>query len=147
MKRSIDQKLRSRIFDARNERIETGAVVTSRRRFSGVERGQGVCYQWKAKEQCSTGDKYSFRHDGDERAKTTPETAPPSEPPTQRGRSASRKKNLRGLSPSGKFDRQSCKNFLKYIFTEPLCDIWHPPEGQFYKSESVCRFGYTGCSA
>ena len=31
MKRSIDQKLRLRNFDARNERIETGAVVTNRR--------------------------------------------------------------------------------------------------------------------
>ena len=48
-KRSIDQKLRLLNFDARNERIETGAVVTSRRGLSGVERGQGVCYQWKAK--------------------------------------------------------------------------------------------------
>ena len=32
-KRSTDQKLRKRKFDARNERIETGAVVTSRRRL------------------------------------------------------------------------------------------------------------------
>ena len=31
VKRIIDQKLRSRNFDARNERVETGAVVTSRR--------------------------------------------------------------------------------------------------------------------
>ena len=31
VKRSIDQKLRSRNFEARNEKIETGAVVTSRR--------------------------------------------------------------------------------------------------------------------
>ena len=51
----------------------------------------------KAKGQCSRGDKWSFRHDGDERAKPNPRTAPPSEPPTQRGRSAS--KNLRGRSP------------------------------------------------
>ena len=31
-KRSMDQKLRLRKFDARNVKIETGAVVTSRRR-------------------------------------------------------------------------------------------------------------------
>ena len=55
------------------------------------------------------------RHDGDERAKPNPRTAPPSEPPTQRGRSASRKKNLRGRSPSGKFDRQPCKDYLKKV--------------------------------
>ena len=84
------QELRLRYYDARNERIETGVVVTSRRRLCGIERRQG---QWKAKGQCSRGDKCSFRHDGDELAKSTPKTAPPSEPPTQRGRRASRKKN------------------------------------------------------
>ena len=49
VKRSTDQKLRLRNFDARNERIETGAVVPNRRGQRGVERGKGVCYQWKAK--------------------------------------------------------------------------------------------------
>ena len=49
VKRSIDQKLRLRNFDARNERIETGAVVTNRRSQHGVERGPGECYQWKEK--------------------------------------------------------------------------------------------------
>ena len=78
-KRIIDQKLRSRNFDARNERIETGAVVTSRRILSGIERREGVCCHWKAKGQCSKGDKCSFRHDSDERAKSTPKTAPSSE--------------------------------------------------------------------
>ena len=53
VKRSIDQKLRLGNFDARNERIESGAVVTSRRALSGFERRQGECYQWKAKEPCS----------------------------------------------------------------------------------------------
>ena len=57
-------------FDARNERIETGTVVTSRRGLSGVERGQGECYQWKAKGQCSRGDKCNFRHDEDKACKT-----------------------------------------------------------------------------
>ena len=41
VKRSIDRKLRLRSFDARNERIETGAVVTSRKGQKGVERGKG----------------------------------------------------------------------------------------------------------
>ena len=63
VKRSTDQKLRLPNFDARNEGIETGAVVTSRWGLSGIERGQGVCYQWKAKGQCSRGDKCSFWHD------------------------------------------------------------------------------------
>ena len=45
----IHQKLRLRNFDARNERIETGAVVTIRKGQRGVGRGQGECHQWKAK--------------------------------------------------------------------------------------------------
>ena len=47
VKRSKDQKLRLRYSDARHGRIETGAVVTSRRVSSGVEKGKGICYQWK----------------------------------------------------------------------------------------------------
>ena len=44
VKRNIDPKLRLRNSDARNERIETGAVVKDRKGLSGVERGQGICY-------------------------------------------------------------------------------------------------------
>ena len=138
LKRSIDQKLRSRNFDARNERIETGAVVTSRRGLCGIEKGQGGCYQWQAKGQCSRGNQCSFRHDGNERAKSTPKTAPS-------GRSASRKRSLRGRSPSGKTNRLPGKNFLKGTCTELLCDYWHFPEDQFHKSESGCKFD-TECS-
>ena len=50
-------------FDARKERIETGAVVKSRKGLSGVERGPRECNQWKSKGQCSKGGSCSFRHD------------------------------------------------------------------------------------
>ena len=61
VKRRKDQKLGLRNFDARKERIETGAVVTSKRGLRGIERGKGVCYQWKAKGQCSRGgDQWQF---------------------------------------------------------------------------------------
>ena len=40
VKRSIDQKLRLRNIDARRGRIETGAVVKSRKGSSGVEGGK-----------------------------------------------------------------------------------------------------------
>ena len=141
VKRSVDQKPRWRNFDAWNEKIETGAAVTSRRGLSSVERGQGNFHQWKTKERSLRGDKCSFRHDGDERAKPTPKTASPSEPPTQRGRSAPRNRNLRGRSPSWKFDRQPCRDYLKHVCTKSICDQRHPPECQFYKSESGCKFG------
>ena len=69
--------------------------------------------------------------------KPTPKAAPP----TPRGRSASRKRSLRGRSQCGKSNRQPCKNFLKGTCTKLPCDYWHPPECQFYKSESGCKFG------
>ena len=53
VKRSIDQKLRLRNFDARHGKIETGAVIKNRKGTSGVERGKRICYQWKEKVQCS----------------------------------------------------------------------------------------------
>ena len=95
----------------------------------------------KKKGQCSRGDKCSFRHESNDRAKPTPKTTPSSEPPTQRGRSASRKGSFRGRSQSGKSNRQPCKNFLKGTRTELPCDYWHPPECQFHESESGCKFG------
>ena len=62
VKRSIDQKLRFRNFDARHGRIESGAVVKSRKGLIGVEGGKSICYQWKEKGQCSKRDQCSFRH-------------------------------------------------------------------------------------
>ena len=40
VKKSIDQKLRLRNFDARHGRFETGAVVKNRNGMSGVEGGK-----------------------------------------------------------------------------------------------------------
>ena len=141
VKSSIDQKLRFRNTDARNDRIETGSVVTNRRGQRAVDTGQGECHQWKAKGQCSRGDKCSFWHDRNERAKPTVKTAPSSEPPTPRGRSVSRKRNLRGRSPSGKINRLPCRDFLKGTCTKLPCDDWHLPECQFSQTESRCKFG------
>ena len=67
------------------------------------------------------------RHDEGKRAKPTPKTAPPSESPTQRGRSTLSEKSLRGRSPSGKFAREPCRDYLKGICTKSLCDNWHLP--------------------
>ena len=54
-------------------------------------------------------------------------------------------RSLRGRSPSGKTNRQPCKNLLKGTCTKLPCDYWHPPGCQFYQSESGCNFG-TDCS-
>ena len=102
VKRSIDQKLRLRNFDARHGRTETRAVVKSRKGLIGVEGGKGTCYQWKEKGQCSKGDRCSFRHESNDRAQKPEHTAAtPSEPTVSRGRSVSRKKSIRGKSNHG----------------------------------------------
>ena len=62
--RSVDQKLRSRNFDARHGEIESAAVVKNRKGTIGVDGGKGtICYQCKAKGQCSQGDRCSVRHE------------------------------------------------------------------------------------
>ena len=118
VKRSIDQKRRLRNFDARHGKIETGAVVKSRKELIGVEGGTGVCYQWTEKGQCSPRDRCSFWHENNDRApKPTPKAAPPSEPSMTRSRSASRKKSVRGRSQTGRILRQPCRYYLKrYLY-------------------------------
>ena len=61
----IHQNLRLRNFDARNERIETAAVVTIRKGQRGVGRGRGECHQWKAKKDSGREETCSYRHDED----------------------------------------------------------------------------------
>ena len=141
VKRSIDQKLRLRNFDAKHWKIETGAVVKNRKGLSGVEGGKGICYQWKGKDQCSKGDWCSFRHESDDRAqKPTPKAATPSEPSSTRGREVmSRKRSTQGKRNHGAILRQPCRYFLKGTCTRSPCEYWHPPGCQFYNTESVCE--------
>ena len=115
-------------------------MVKSRKGLSGVERGKGKCYQWKEKGQCSKGDQCSFWHENDDRApKPTPKAVPPSEPSMTRGRSASRKRSVRGRSQTGRILRQPCRYFLKSTCTRSPCECMHPPECQFFRTESGCR--------
>ena len=82
VKRSFEQNLRTRIFEARNGEIESGISVKNQREQRCVHKGQGECWQWKANGQRSKGDKCSFRHDGNKRAEPTPPPAPSSETST-----------------------------------------------------------------
>ena len=142
VKRSMDQKLRLRNFDAGHGRIATGAVVKNRRGMSGVEGGKGICYQWKEKGQCSKVDGCSFRHETQDRAQKPGHTAAtPSEPTVSRGRSVSRMRSIRGKGNHGSILRQSCRCYLKGTCTRSLCEYWHPPECQFYKNETGCKAG------
>ena len=87
VKRRTDLKLRLRNFDAKHQKIESGAVVKNHRGSRGVERGRSICYQadqWKEKEQCSKGDQCSFRRETNDGAKPTSKAEPPSEPQPSR---------------------------------------------------------------
>ena len=110
VKRSIDQKLRLRNFDTGHGKIESGAVIKSRKGLSGVEGGKGICQQWKEKGQCSQGDRCSFRQESQGRAQKPEHTAATlSEPTASRGRSVSRKRSIRGKSNHGSVLRQPCR--------------------------------------
>ena len=142
VRRSIGQNRRLRNFDARHERIESGAVVKNRKGLIGVEGGKGYCYQWKVKGQCSKGDKRSFRHERNDHAqKPTPKAATPSEPLMTRGRSVSKKRSIRGKSNHGAILRQPCRYHLKSTCTRSPCESWHPPWCRFYKTETGCKDG------
>ena len=111
VKRNVEQNLRSRNFEGRNERIGEGVVVENQKQQRRVQRGQGECWQWKANGQCSNGNKWSFRHDNDKRAKCTPPTAPSPELSTpQHLRNPPRATSPRGRSPSWRISRLPCKD-------------------------------------
>ena len=105
------------------------------------QRSLGDCWQWKADGQCSKGDKCSFRHDTNKRAKSTQPNPSPRSSTQQSVKNASRTRSLGGRSPSGKMARLPCKDYLKRTCTTPFCEKWHPPECCIYKSENGCRFG------
>ena len=75
VKRSTDQKLRLRNFDARPGRIESGALMKNRKGLIGVEGGKGISYQWKEKGQCSQGSQCSFQNESNDRAQKPEHTA------------------------------------------------------------------------
>ena len=61
VKRSIEQDLRNRNFEARNGNYETSVVVKNPRVKQCEQRSPGDCWQWKANGQCVKGDNCSFR--------------------------------------------------------------------------------------
>ena len=141
VKRSIEQNLRIKNFEARNGNSETNAVVKNQGAKQREQRTQGDCWQWKTNGQCVKGENCSFRHDVDKRAKTTQPNPSPSSSSRQNERNASRTRSPRGKSPSGRMFLLPCKDYLKGTCTNSFCEKWHPPECLFYKSENGCRVG------
>ena len=96
----------------------------------------------KKKGQCSKGDQCSFRHESNDRAqKPDHNSATPCEPPLSRGRSVSKKRSIQGKSDDGVILRQACRYYLKGTCTRSPCECWHPPECQFYKTQTGCKAG------
>ena len=60
VKRSIEQDLRNKNFEARHGNYETSAVVKNQGTKQREQRSLGDCWQWKANGQCSKGDSCSF---------------------------------------------------------------------------------------
>ena len=141
VKRSIEQSLRMKNFEARNGNYERNVVVKNQGTKQREQRSLGDCWQWKTNEQCSKGDNSSFRHDMNERAKSTQPNSSPRSSTHQSVKNASRNRRPIVRSPSGKKARLPCKDYLKGTCTTPLCEKWYPPECLFYKSENGCKFG------
>ena len=135
VKRSIEHNLRTKNFEARNGNDETNAVVKNQGTKLREQRTLGDYGQ------CSKGANCGFRHDINNRAKTTQPNPSPSPSTRQSVKNASRTRSPRGRSPSGILARLPCKDYLKGTCTNPFCEKWHLPECMFYKSESECRFG------
>ena len=102
VKRSIEQNLRMKNFEARNGNYETSAVVKNLETKQREQRSLTDCWQWKANGQCWKGDNCSFRHDMNKRAKSTQPNPSPRSFTQQSVRNASRTRSPRGRSPSGK---------------------------------------------
>ena len=135
VKRSIQQEIRNKNFGARSGNFEKNAVVKNQGTKQREQRVLGDCWQWKANGQCSKGDNCSFRHDTNERAKSTQPNPSPRSSKQQNVKNASRTKSHRGRSPSGRMFRLPCKDYLKGTCTNPFCEKWNPPECLFFKSE------------
>ena len=138
VKRSIEQNLRIKNFEARNGNYETNAVVKNQGTKQREQKSLGDCWQWEANKQCSRGDNCTFRHDIKKRAKPTQPNPSPRSSTRQNEKNASR---TRSPSPSGRMFRLPCKDYLKETCTISFCEKWHPPECLFYKTKSGCRFG------
>ena len=141
VKRSIEQNLRIKNFEARSGNYERNAVVKNQETKQREQRTLGDCWQRKANGQCFKGDNCSFRHDINKRAKSTQPNRSPSSSTQQNERNASRTRSPRGKSPSGRMSRWPCKDYLKGTCTNSFCNKWHPPVCLSYKSENGCRFG------
>ena len=102
VKRSIEQNLWMKNFEARNGNYETSAVVKNQGTKQREQRSLRDCWQCETNGQCSKGDNCSFRHDINKRAKSTQPNPSPRSSTRQNEKNASRTRSLGGKSPKSK---------------------------------------------
>ena len=130
VKRSVEQNLRTKNFEARNGNYETAAMVKNGTKQRG-QRNLGDCWHWETNGQCVKGDNCNFRHDMSKHAKATQPWANIIENP----------KSQRKKSQWWRMSRWPCKDCVKGSCNNSLCERWHPPECLFHKSENGCTLG------
>ena len=140
VKRSIEQEIRNKNFEARNGNYEKNAVVKNHGTKQRGQRILGDCWQWEANGQCSKGDNCSFRHDFNKRAKPKQPNSSSNSFMQQDVRNASRTR-----SPEERVPVVECLDGLARITSKgtcnnSFCERWHPPECLFYKNKNGCRF-------
>ena len=77
VKRSIEQEIRNKNFEARSGNFEKNAVVKNQGTKQRVQRILGDCWQWETNGQCVKGNNCSFRHDMNKRGKNSPSNQSP----------------------------------------------------------------------
>ena len=86
-----------------------------------VQKILGDCWQWETNGQCVKGNNCSFRHDMNERGKSSPSNPSPNSFMRQNVRKPSRTRSPRGKSPSGRMSRWLCKDYLRGTCNKSLC--------------------------
>ena len=129
VKRSIEQNLRIKNFEARNGNYERNAVVKYQGTKQRVQRIPGDCWQWESNGQCSRGDTCSFRHNVNKRAKLTQPNSSPSSFMRQDERKTSRTRSPKGKS----------LDFLARIASKELAPIHSVKNGILQNACSTSR--------
>ena len=131
VKRSIEQNLRIKNFEARNRNFETNIVIQNQGTKQREQRTPGDCWQWETNGQCSEGDNCSFRHDINKRAKSTQPNPSPRSSARQNERNA-----LRTRCPRGR--RALPQDWLRRLHvlkdtTQMSCIRWSTSSGSSFQ--------------
>ena len=113
VKRTVEQNLRMKNFEARNGNYETSAVVKNQGTKQRQQRSLGDCWQWKADGAAFERRHLQFPTRCEKRAKSTQPNPSPRHSTQQNVKNAWRTRSPRGRSPSRRMAQLPCKGYLK----------------------------------